>query len=248
MEVKWVDVRLWWALLNVPRCSIRLTELKLKNQSDYQESACLALFRATPNFKASAGTWSRNPSPLEGGCAMNLETLWRAVVTWKGEWNWKKANLHNSGKVLTVCLKWWKWLWKIESRHYRGHGLSIQHPFFGRTSFLSCYMMTLRVTQPHLLDSDRGGSDLLSLPTVIGHRDGHVAQAEPIRVLPWYFTCLRLRNRKLCKLRNVTVQFSCQDGKSHSENKQHRGRRAGRFQSPKTIVWKPRSIPEFYIT
>lgn len=57
-------------------------------------------------------------------------------------------------------------------------------PLFGRTSFLSCYMMTLRVTQPHLLDSDRGGSDLLSLPTVIGHRDGHVAQAEPIRVLP----------------------------------------------------------------
>lgn len=81
MEVKWVDVRLWWALLKVPRGSIRLTELKLKNQSDYQESACLALFRATPNFKASAGTWSRNPSPLEGGCAMKLETLWRAVVT-----------------------------------------------------------------------------------------------------------------------------------------------------------------------
>ena len=54
MEIKWVDVRLWWALFNVPRGSIRLTGLKLKNQSDHQESACPALFRATPNFKASA--------------------------------------------------------------------------------------------------------------------------------------------------------------------------------------------------
>ena len=89
MEIKWVDVRLWWALLNVQRGSIRLTGLKLNNQSDHQESAYPALFRVTPNFSASAETWVGNPSPLGGRCAMNLgpsgglSHLKRRRVDWK---------------------------------------------------------------------------------------------------------------------------------------------------------------------
>lgn len=74
-------VRIWWGRLNTPRGNIRLTGLKLKNQLDHQESTCPALVRLMPDFKASAGTWERNPLLSEAGVCEPGDPLevWKVV-------------------------------------------------------------------------------------------------------------------------------------------------------------------------
>lgn len=61
MEIKQGDVRLRWAVFGIPRGSIRLTGLKLRNHLDHWESTCPVLFTATPDFNASAGAWGWKP-------------------------------------------------------------------------------------------------------------------------------------------------------------------------------------------
>lgn len=84
MEIKQVDVTHWCAFFSVLRGSIRLTGLKQKNQLDNQESSCPAIFRAMPEFRASAATQGQKPFPLWVRCAMNPESFGRPKSLEKG--------------------------------------------------------------------------------------------------------------------------------------------------------------------